>query len=165
MEDDGIAGGVVEGGCQGQGTGSGLVGNWMIKGQISDWLSDAWRAWRAWRPWRETMAGRGNRFAQRTLRTLRAPRLTAWRMMRLGGFLAEFCFDEVLDDLADVADLGFVDFFIFDDGAFKFDEIDDPAIFDEADGEADVEEVIDASDDEGEELGKDEGQGGGGGGG
>ena len=85
--------------------------------------------------------------------------------MRLGGFLAEFCFDEVLDDLADVADLGFVDFFIFDDGAFEFDEIDYPAIFDEADGEGDVEEVIDASDDEGEELGKDEGQGGGGGGG
>ena len=50
--------------------------------------------------------------------------------MRLGGFLAEFCFDEVLDDLADVADLGFVDFFIFDDGAFEFDEIEDSAIFD-----------------------------------
>ena len=47
-----------------------------------------------------------------------------------GESLAEFCFDGVLDDLADVADLGFVDFFIFDDGAFEFDEIEDSAIFD-----------------------------------
>ena len=39
--------------------GPGLLRNWMIKGRISDRLSNPWHPWRPWRPWREPLSGRG----------------------------------------------------------------------------------------------------------
>ena len=57
MEDKEIAGVVVGGGFGlDKELGVGLVGSFVIKGQMSDRLSDAWRAWRLWR---EPIAGRG----------------------------------------------------------------------------------------------------------
>jgi len=52
-----LQGGVVDSGfVRDKELGLGLMGRFVIKGQIGDRLFNAWRAWR---PWREPLSGRG----------------------------------------------------------------------------------------------------------